>query len=147
MPSYEFAIGTGIRDVIAAVDGAPDMVELRAMGAAHPRDPVEAVYIAVPNHRMLGYTFGDRVRKEYDVVVTSIRRRPQLGDITQDLDTGPAFLKLCKQALDGATISGVPVVWDVTLVDDPTWERQAFSQGYEMSQFGLLVKTDEPRNG
>lgn len=147
MPSYEIAIGDGIATTVRGVSGAPGLVEQRAIGAAHPRDPVEAVYVAVGDGRPTGYTFGDRVRKEYEVVVTSIRRRPQLGDITQDLDTGPDFLKRCKQALDGPTIAGVPVVWDVALVESPTWENVAFGQGYEMSQFGLLVRTDEPRNG
>jgi hypothetical protein len=147
MPSYAIAIGDGIRITIAAQPGSPDLVEQRAIGVAHPRDPVEAVYVAMGDVRVLGYTFGGRIRKEYEAVITSIRRRPQLGDITQDLDTGPDFLKRCKQALDGTSIVGVPVVWDVTLVDDPVWEQQAFAKGYEMSQFGLLVRTDEPRNG
>lgn len=145
MASYAVPIAQAFGAVIVAVPGSPSLVEVRAIAAAHPRDPVEGVFIAPARERKTGRAFGGSVYKEYDFVVTILRQRQ--GDVTTGIDANPALILAIKQAVDRPTLAGVPQVWDVDLVDNAEWENKAFGQGYEMSQFGLLARTIEPQNG
>lgn len=145
MASYAGTIASQLGSRIATVTSAPSLVEVRAIGAAHPRDATAGVFVAIGGERHTGRAFGDSIFKEYDFVVTVIRQRQ--GDISSNLDVNPSFILGVKQALDMTTMTAVPVVWDVDLVDNPEWENRAFGQGYEMSQLGILVRTNEPRNG
>ncbi len=69
------------------------------------------------------------------------------GNVSTDLDTHPAFVLRCKQALNKITLAGVPTVYGTKLVDNAEWEQNAFGAGGEVSRFGLIFLNAETRLG
>ena len=143
--SYQEQIADAIVTVLGALSGAPALVEYRKQDALHPGDSNEAVIVSAGYQRMTGRAFEGTVYKDYGFQVSVYRTF--LGDLTADVDTNPAYVQLAKQALDLPALSGVPVVFDVELVQDAAWENNQFPTGSEVSRFGVLVRTAEPQNG
>lgn len=144
MPSYAKQIGDAIVAVIGGLPGAPQLIKLRKDNAILGRESPPAVIVTVESEAKAGRAFEGTIHKEYKVVIGIFRAC--LADVSSNLDLNPAFILECKQAFDVTTLAGASVVWDIDLVDNPEWEHQPFGQGWEVSRFGLLVKTTEPQN-
>lgn len=131
---------------LAALSGAPSIVEYRKKDGLYPEEGNSAIILTAGFQRPTGYVFGDGVTKGYGYQI-SVYRESQ-GETTSNIDVNPTLVELAKRALDATSLSGVSTVWSVDIVDDPeAWERQPFRDGCEVSRFGVLVKTCEPRNG
>ena len=128
-------------------DGAQIASAVQLLAADHPRDAKTAVLVTVQRERPADRAFGGVIGKEYSLIVAVYRALTPPGDVTSTPDANPALVLACKQALDGGSLAGVDVVWDVDLVDSAEWENRPFGQGMEVSRFGLLVRTSEPQNG
>ena len=145
MASYAKPIADSFVATILGLPGAPALVKHRKENTLMGRETPPGVIVSIGDERRVGRTFEGTILKEYEFIVGIYRTN--LADVSTNLDLNPEFILKVKQALDVGTVSAVPVVWDVDLVDSPEWERQPFGQGWEVSRFGLLVKTAEPRNG
>jgi hypothetical protein len=145
MPSYAKPIADAVVNVLASLTGAPATVVSRKDNSMEGRDSKPIVIVSWGIERKTGRTTGGTVFKEYEIVV-GIFRSCQ-ADIESNKDLSPTYILTAKQALDKTSLAGVPVVWDIDLVDDPEWEHQPFGQGMEVSRFGLVVRTNEPQNG
>ncbi len=148
MASTWKSVGDQIVAIVAAVAGAPAFVELRKTFVVHPLqagtgDPDSGVIVSGGLEKTAGYTFGVSVLNDLGYVVSIYTRSLPAVDAT---DTRPTFLQLCKEALSVTEIAGTPV-WDFDMVDKSEWENQPFGKGGELSQFGVLYRTSEPRNG
>lgn len=145
MASYAKSIADALVTTISGIVGAPELVKQRKDNTLMGRETPPGVIVSIGDERKVGRTFEGTIFKEYEIIVGIYRTC--LADVSTNLDLTPEFILKVKQALDVGTIASVPVVWDVDLVDNPEWEHQPFGQGWEVSRFGLLVKTAEPRNG
>lgn len=145
MASYAKPIADAFVATILGLPGAPILVKQRKDNAIMGRETPPAVIVSIETERKVGRSFEGTILKEYEIIVGIFRTC--LADVSTNLDLTPEFIMKVKQALDVPTLAAVPVVWDVDLVDNAEWEHQPFGQGWEVSRFGLLVKTAEPRNG
>ncbi len=131
MASLAKDIADAVVTVLGSVSGAPATIQVRKEGTVGPRITKPIVVVNVEDERVVGRAFGGVILKEYKVVVSIFRINA--GNIASDLDLSP--------------LAGVSAVYDVDLADNPEWEHQKFSEGAEVSRFGLLYHTSEPRNG
>lgn len=148
MASYAVPIANAIATAITGVSGAPT-VAVRKQDALHASELTSAYCIvSVEREAAESRAFEGSILKQYWLIVSLYRKlAPTVGDIGSNLDSNPALVLSIKQACDLTALSGVSVVYDVDLVDAAEWEQQPFGVGVEVSRFGLVVRTSEPRNG
>ncbi len=143
MPSYANAIGEAVKNIIRVLPAAPTTY-FRKENVVYDADTFPIVVITIGLETPVGNTFGGSILKTYTVAISIYREN--VGNLTSLMDQNVQFVLMCKQALDGTSLVGVPVVWSVDIIEASEWEDQPFGQGAEVSTFGLNVQTAELRN-
>jgi hypothetical protein len=151
--AYVTTIAESVVAVLANLGGAPDLVEFRKTDVLHPREADELVEsdeagaIIVTAGDVVPFmdlTGGDVLRK-YQIGVSIYKRLG--GKFSSEKTVNPDLVLACKQALHRTSLAGASTVFDTDLVESPEWENQAFKDGWEVSRFGVIFNSAEPRNG
>lgn len=156
MPSYAIAIANAARNVIAALSGAPSVVEVRKTDVVHPREintPFAGVIIYLRTEHVLMAVSGagsdtdqGDLLKAYELGISIYGTT--FGDIASDMDTHPNFALRVKQALNKKSLAGVPTVYGTDLEDNAEWEdRRDFGDGNEVSRFIIRFFNAETKLG
>ena len=152
MASYFKTIADAARTVAAAQSGAPALCEVRDTDVVHPRDVVPCLIVTMGGEQEIGAASGagtstdqgDRLMA-YQLGFTEYRHRP--GTNSTDLSLNQDFILLAQQALNKTTLTGATTVYGTKLVRRDAWEHQPFGQGWEVSRWGMIFWSSEPRLG
>lgn len=151
MPSYFKTVADAVRQVVSGVPGCPQRIEVRDNDQLESREDDDFVVITLGEDPELWGTtaggindFGD-VAKGYMIGITLYHRK--LTDPTVNLNAAPEFVLKCKQALNKPTLAQAPSVFDTRLVENPAWENQDMDKGLQVTRFGMIFSSIEPRNG
>lgn len=150
--SYFLKIAEAVRTKLTGIDGAPTTIEIKDNDQVESRQEDEILVITMGEDPEVwtvtgagtGNDFGD-VGKAYQIGLSYYHKK--LADPTVNLDAAPTFVLKSKQALNRPSLTGVPSVYDTTLVENPAWENQEFSKGLQVTRFGMIFLNAEPRNG
>ena len=146
MASYAKPIADAVVAVIQSLAGGPSLVAYRKENVTYTTDNLDngVIVVTIGMETPIDKAFGGSILKTYTVGITYYITNA--GNLSTTMDSLPAFVLKVKQALDGTSLSGVGVVWNVDIIEANEWEDVAFAGGVEASTFGLTVYTAEPRN-
>lgn len=151
MASFFKTIADAVRQVVSTVPGCPQRIEVRDNDQLESREEDDFVIVTLGEDpevwgttAVSSSTLGD-VGKAYMIGVTLYHRK--IADPTVNLNAAPEFVLKCKQALDKPSLAQAPSVYGTQLVENPAWEDQEFTKGLQVTRFGMIFLSAEPRNG
>lgn len=153
MPSYSTPIAEAVVSLLSGITPLGCPVEFRRTDSLVSRETIPRVIVTNAQETQLDRgTFGAEgdvdsfgtVEKAYPIQIAIYESNQ--GEL-QGNDVNPAFILRAKQLLNKPYLTAVPAVFDTDLLQNWEWENQPFRDGGQVSRFGLLFYTAEPRNG